>query len=41
MRFGIANKTELRFAVPDYFQNDDTVSGFASGLGDLSLGFKQ
>jgi len=41
VRFGIANKTELRFGVPDYFQNDDTSSGFASGFGDLSLGFKQ
>ncbi len=41
VRFGITNKTELRFAVPDYFQNDETPSGFASGLGDLSLGFKQ
>jgi Putative MetA-pathway of phenol degradation len=41
VRFGVANKTELRFGVPDYFQNDDTSSGFASGFGDLSLGFKQ
>ena len=41
VRFGIANKTELRFGVPDYFQNDDTSSGFSSGFGDLSLGFKQ
>jgi hypothetical protein len=41
IRFGIAHKGELRFAVPDYFQNDDTASGFASGLSDLSLGFKQ
>ena len=41
VRFGIANKTELRFTAPDYFFNDDTASGFATGLGDLSLGFKQ
>jgi hypothetical protein len=27
--------------VPDYFNNDDTASGFANGFGDLSLGFKQ
>jgi Putative MetA-pathway of phenol degradation len=40
-RFGIASKTELRFAVPDYFFNDGTPSGFATGFGDLSLGFKQ
>jgi hypothetical protein len=37
VRFGIARKTELRFAAPNYFLNDDTASGF----GDLSLGFKQ
>jgi hypothetical protein len=37
VRLGIANKTELRFGVPDYFYNDDTASGF----GDLSLGFKR
>jgi len=41
MRFGITNKTELRFTAPDYFQNDDTSSGFANGFGDLSLGFKR
>jgi hypothetical protein len=41
VRFGIAGKTELRLAVPDYFYNDDTASGFANGFGDLSLGFKQ
>jgi hypothetical protein len=39
--FGIANKTELRLEFPEYFQNDNTGSGFASGLDDLSLGFKQ
>jgi hypothetical protein len=37
VRFGVANKTELRFATPNYFHNADTASGF----GDLSLGFKQ
>ena len=41
MRLGIANKTELRFGVPDYFYNDYTASGFGNGFGDLSLGFKQ
>jgi hypothetical protein len=41
VRFGIASKTELRFAAPDYFFNDDTASGFANGFGDLSVGFKQ
>lgn len=41
MRLGIANKTELRLGVPLYFHNDDTGSGFASGFGDMTLGFKQ
>jgi Putative MetA-pathway of phenol degradation len=41
VRLGIANKTELRLGVPDYFYNDDTTTGFANGFGDLSLGFKQ
>ncbi len=41
VRFGIANKTELRLAVPDYFHNAETASGFTSGFGDMSLGFKQ
>src|ERR1700739_1774668 len=41
VRFGIANKTELRFGAPDYFNNGETASGFANGFGDLSLGFKQ
>jgi hypothetical protein len=41
VRFGIARKTELRLTTPNYFQNDDTASGFVNGFGDLSLGFKQ
>jgi len=41
VRFGIANKTELRLSAPNYFFNSDTGAGFASGLGDLSMGFKQ
>jgi hypothetical protein len=41
VRLGIAAKTELRFGVPDYFQNGETNSGFSTGLGDMSLGFKQ
>src|ERR1700722_16936897 len=41
VRFGIANKTELRFAAPDYFFNDSTSSGITSGAGDLVLGLKQ
>lgn len=41
LRFGIAGKTELRLAAPDYFYNSDTASGYANGFGDLTLGFKQ
>jgi hypothetical protein len=41
IRLGVARKTELRFGVPDYFNHDDTGSGFVNGFGDLSLGFKQ
>jgi hypothetical protein len=41
VRFGIANKTELRFTTPNYFHNFDTGSGFTNGFGDLSLGLKQ
>ena len=41
IRFGIANKTELRFTAPDYFFNTSTASGLATGLGDLTVGFKQ
>jgi hypothetical protein len=41
IRFGIANKTELRLGVPDYFHNTDTGSAFAGGAGDLLIGLKQ
>jgi hypothetical protein len=40
-RFGLTNKTELRFDVPDYLQNSNTGHGFGSGWGDLSVGLKQ
>ena len=40
-RFGVLAKTELRFGVPVYFQNDQTASGRVNGFGDLSIGFKQ
>jgi hypothetical protein len=40
IRLGILNRTELRFALPDY---TDGISGagLRSGFGDLSLGLKQ
>jgi hypothetical protein len=41
VRFGIAGKTELRFAAPNYFYNDDTSFGYTNGWGDLTVGLKQ
>jgi len=41
MRWGIPAKGEVRFAVPDYFTNDQTATGYASGASDVVLGFKQ
>ena len=41
IRFGIFRKTELRYMVPDYYWNFATGAGAATGLGDMSLGFKQ
>src|SRR5271170_4031007 len=41
IRSGIARKTELRYMVPDYYWNFAAGSGVATGLGDMSLGFKQ
>jgi hypothetical protein len=47
VRLGIANKTELRLAAPDYFFNTTAVSSlttssaFATGLGDTIIGLKQ
>src|SRR4051794_20504727 len=32
MRYGLANKTELRLATPDYFFNANSASGLATGL---------
>jgi hypothetical protein len=39
VRFGVANRTELRFTVPDYFHNLTTNGG--SGFGDFSFGVKE
>jgi Putative MetA-pathway of phenol degradation len=39
LRFGLLERTELRFSVPDYFQ---TLSGGSlAGLGDIAVGVKQ
>jgi hypothetical protein len=40
-RFGLTSRTELRLVAPNYFQNFNAGSGFASGWGDLSLGVQQ
>jgi Putative MetA-pathway of phenol degradation len=39
--FGISNRTELRFTVPDYFYNLNTGDGAGSGFGDFALGVKE
>lgn len=38
LRYGLLSKTELRFAVPDYYQG---ISSGPSGFGDLAAGVKQ
>jgi hypothetical protein len=40
VRLGITPRTELRFTLPDYFDNT-TLGSSASGFGDFSLGVKQ
>jgi hypothetical protein len=39
VRFGITQRTELRFTVPDYFLN--TGGGTGSGFGDFAFGVKE
>jgi hypothetical protein len=41
LRFGIADNTELRLAIPDYFRDIPTGTGPVSGFGDLILGLKR
>lgn len=41
LRLGIAAKTELRFTVPDYFDNLNAVGGGGTGFGDFAVGVKQ
>lgn len=41
IRWGVPAKGEIRFAFPDYFTNDSTAAGFASGASDIVLGYKQ
>ncbi len=41
VRFGLAAKTELRFTLPDYFQNLNSPGSFGTGFGDFAFGVKQ
>jgi len=41
IRYGLLQKTELRFTVPDYFHNFATGGAASSGFGDLAVGVKQ
>ena len=40
-RFGISSKTELRFTIPDNYQNFNAGAGYSSGWGDSVVGVKQ
>lgn len=39
LRYGLLARTELRLALPDYF--DSTAAGASTGFGDIALGVKQ
>jgi hypothetical protein len=41
LRFGLLNKTELRFSAPDYFHSISTGANSTSGFGDIAIGVKQ
>jgi len=41
IRFGLAKNTELRLAVPDYFDTVSSPGRSTSGFGDTAIGFKQ
>jgi len=41
VRFGVAPRTELRFAVPDFYHNLSATGGLASGFGDFAVGVKE
>ena len=40
LRFGLLDKTELRFSAPDYFDTFSTSSATPSGFGDIAIGLK-
>jgi len=41
LRYGLLPRTEIRLAVPNYFQNISSGSNAPSGFGDLALGVKR
>lgn len=41
LRFGLLDRTELRFAVADYFHSLPTGPPAVSGFGDIAIGLKQ
>jgi Putative MetA-pathway of phenol degradation len=41
VRFGVAERTELRFTVPDYFYSLNSTGSFGSGFGDFAFGVKE
>jgi len=41
LRFGLLERTELRFSVPDYFHTVSSGTPSASGFGDSAIGVKQ
>ncbi len=41
IRYGLAERTELRLSVPDYFYSLTSASASASGFGDAALGVKR
>jgi hypothetical protein len=41
LRFGVTSRTELRFTLPDYYQNLSAAGGTGTGFGDFAFGVKQ
>jgi Putative MetA-pathway of phenol degradation len=41
VRVGIASRTEIRFAAPDYYHNLSAAGGLGSGFGDFAFGVKE
>ena len=41
MRWGVPGDGEVRFAVPEFFTNEQTATSYSSGASDVVLGYKQ